>query len=103
MWPVVKLASSDARYTTAPPSSSSLPKRFIGVRSRNSRPRSVPSSRAEFNSVRKTPGAIALTQTPKRAHSTASDLVSEATADLLAEYAATSYRLTKDERDAMLM
>jgi hypothetical protein len=40
--------------------------------------------------VRKTPGAIALTQTPLADHSIASDFVSEATAALLAEYAATS-------------
>src|ERR1700704_3448799 len=89
-WPVTKLAASDDRNTAAPPSSSSLPNLFIGVRIRNSRPRSVPSSRAAFRSVRKTPGAIALTQTPNVAHSTASDLVSEATAALLAPYAATS-------------
>ncbi len=62
--PVTKLAASDARNTAAPPSSSSFPNRRIGVRSRNSRPRSVPSSRAAFRSVRKTPGARALTHTP---------------------------------------
>src|ERR1700681_742996 len=83
-WPVTKLAASEARNTTAPPSSSSFPNLFIGVRSRNSRPRSVPSSRVAFRSVRKTPGAIAFTQTPDLAHSIARDFVSEATAALLA-------------------
>ena len=43
----------------------------MGVRVRNSRPRSVPSSNPAFRSVRKTPGAIAFTQTPDLAHSMA--------------------------------
>ena len=33
-WPVTKLAASDARKTAAPPSSSSFPNLFIGVRSK---------------------------------------------------------------------
>jgi len=69
----------------APPSSSTFPNRRIGVRSRNSLPRSVPFSKAAFRSVGKTPGAMAFTQTPDVAHSRASDLVSEATAALLAQ------------------
>src|SRR6266851_2569755 len=84
-WPVTKLAASEARNTAAPTNSSSLPKRFIGVRKRYSLPRSVPSRSAELRSVRNTPGAIALTQTPWLAHSIASDLVKDATAALLAE------------------
>src|SRR5215217_4609889 len=83
-WPVTKLAASDARNTAAPASSSTSPNRFMGVRRRNSRPRSVPSSRAVFKGVRKTPGAIAFTHTPWGAHSIARDLVREATAALLA-------------------
>jgi len=83
--PVTKLALSEARNTAAPTSSSSFPKRFIGVRKRNSCPRAVPSSSAALRSVRKTPGAMAFTQTPWRAHSIARDLVSDATAALLAE------------------
>ncbi len=39
----------------------SLPKRRIGVRSKSSLPRSVPSSNAWFSSVRNTPGAMAFT------------------------------------------
>src|SRR5258705_2873003 len=38
--PVTKLAASDARKTAAPATSSTLPNRLIGVRNRNSRPRS---------------------------------------------------------------
>ena len=52
----------------------------------HSSPRPVPSSKAAFRSVRKTPGTKAFTQTLYLAHSTASDFVSDATADLLAEY-----------------
>ena len=48
-------AASEARKTAAPTSSSSLPKRFIGVRIRNSWPRGQSSS-AAFRSVLKTPG-----------------------------------------------
>src|SRR5712664_2670213 len=70
-WPVTKLAASDARNTAAPANSSSWPNRFIGVRSKNSCPRAVPSSRAAFKSVRNTPGTSALTQTPDVAHSIA--------------------------------
>src|SRR5882724_325423 len=87
--PVTKLAASEARNTHAPVSSSTLPNRCIGVRRRSSCARGVPFSNAEFSSVRNTPGAIALTQTPYRAHSIAKDLVKETTAALLAEYAAT--------------
>src|SRR5262250_3063978 len=101
-WPVTKLAASDARKTAAPTSSLSFPKRPMGVRVRNSLPRSVPSRRAALSSVRKTPGAMALTQTPLPAHSMASDFVSDATAALLAEYAATSKSATKLEREAIL-
>ncbi len=43
------------------------------------------------------------TQTPRWAHSIASDFVSETTAALLAEYAATSNSATKEESDAILM
>src|SRR5882757_1296809 len=101
--PVTKLAASEAKNTAAPANSSSCPNRCIGVRSRNSFPRSVPSSNPAFNSVRKTPGAIPFTQTPFVAHSIASDFVSEATAALLAEYAATSCSATNEAIDAMLM
>src|SRR6266404_1312578 len=80
-----KLAASEARNAAAPTNSSSLPKRFIGVRKRYSLPRSVPSRSAELRAVRNTPGAIALTQTPWLTHSMASDLVKDATAALLAE------------------
>ena len=62
--PVTKLA---ARRRGTPPrrqAPRACPKRFIGVRTWNSRPRSVPSSRFWFSGVRNTPGAIALTQTP---------------------------------------
>ena len=83
--PVTKRAASEARKTAAPASSSTLPKRPMGVRARNSFPRSELSSRFMLSSVRKTPGAMALTQTPCLAHSMASDCVSERTADLLAE------------------
>src|SRR6185503_12958561 len=82
--PVTKLAPSEARKTAAPCSSSTRPKRRMGVRSRNSWPRGVPSSRAALRSVRKTPGTIAFTQTPWAAHSTASDRVRAATPALLA-------------------
>src|SRR5262249_54769817 len=44
---------------------------------------------------------MAFTQIPWRAHSMAKDLVSDATAALLAEYAATSYSATNDESEAM--
>src|SRR5436190_7338008 len=88
--PVIKLAASDARKTAAPANSSTLPKRPIGVRIRNSWPRGVSSSSFSFNAVRKTPGAIAFTLTPCFAHSIARDFVSDPTAALLAEYAATS-------------
>src|SRR4051812_25576588 len=88
--PLTKLLASDERNTHAPTSSSTFPNRFMGVRRRNSRPRSVPSSRWRLRSVTNTPGAIALTHTPRAPHSIASDLVSEATAALLAAYAATS-------------
>jgi len=50
-----------------------------------------------------TPGHTAFTQTPRWAHSIASDFVSETTAALLAEYAATSNSATKEESDAILM
>ena len=56
-----------------------------------------------FSGVRKTPGAIALTFTPCFDHSIASDLVSEATAALLAAYAATSNSATNEDSEAMLM
>src|SRR5215471_15066613 len=82
--PVTNAAASDARNTAAPASSSTLPNRFIGVRIRNSRPRSVPSSSFRFNGVGKTPGAIAFTVTPRGANSIASCLVNIATAALLA-------------------
>ena len=75
----------------------------MGVRSRNSFPRAVPSSRVAFNFVRRTPGTSALTQTPCMAHSTARDLVREATADLLAPYAATSYSPTTEDSEQILM
>src|SRR5689334_22861408 len=102
MWPVKKLAESEARKTAAPTSSSNRPKRFIGVRRRNSCPLG-PSNNFAFKSVRNTPGAMAFTQTPWRAHSTAKDFVRDATALLLAEYAATSNSDTKDDRDAILI
>src|ERR1700721_3234 len=86
--PVVYDAASEARYTAAPTSSSVFPKRPIGERILNSRPRSVLSSSFAFKSVRKTPGAMALTSTPWRDHSTASDLVSAPTAALLTLYGA---------------
>src|SRR5262249_8012744 len=73
----------------------------MGVRNRNSFPRSVPSSNCALRSVRNTPGAMALTQIPLQAHSMAKDLVSEATAALLAEYAATSYNARNDEIEAI--
>ena len=38
-----KLAASELRNTAAPANSSTLPKRFMGVRNRNSLPRSVAS------------------------------------------------------------
>src|SRR5262249_47716621 len=101
--PVTKLAESDARNIAAPDSSSGLPKRFIGVRSKNSAPRGVPSRSFSFNAVRKTPGTIAFTHTPYGAHSIASDFVSDATPALLAEYAAISNRETNDVREPMLM
>src|SRR6266700_2310788 len=77
--PVTKLAASEARNTAAPTSSSRFPNRRIGVRTRNSSPRPVPSSNPAFRSVRKTPGAIALTHTPYLAHSTARVFVRDAT------------------------
>src|SRR5215469_8719103 len=81
--PVTKLAAGEARKTVAPTNSDNSPKRRIGVRIKHSSPRPVLSSKAAFRSVRKTPGTNAFTHTPWRAHSTASDLVSDATADLL--------------------
>jgi hypothetical protein len=47
----------------APASSSTLPKRFIGVRWSSSRPRSDSSISLALSGVRNTPGAIAFTQT----------------------------------------
>jgi len=66
----------------------------------NSCPRGVSSSNL-IQSGTKHPGAIAFTQTPRGAHSTAKDSVSEATAALLAEYAATSNRDTKVDSEAI--
>ncbi len=56
----------------------------MGVRISSSWPRGVLSSSLALRSVRKTPGAMALTVTPFFDHSTASDRVSEATPALLA-------------------
>src|SRR6185369_6684595 len=89
--PVTKLAASDAKNTAAPTNSSTSPKRPMGVRARNSLERGEPPVTSErLSSVINTPGAIAFTHTPCFAHSIAKDLVKEATAALLAEYAATS-------------
>src|SRR5262245_46916225 len=77
--PVTNVAASDARYTAAPTSSSRRPKRPIGVRVRNSWPRG-PFRISRLRSVSKTPGAIAFTVTPWRAHSTESARVRPATA-----------------------
>src|SRR6266496_1123964 len=99
--PVTKLAASEARNTAAPTNSSRLPKRRMGVRTRNSLPRGVPSKSARFRSVGNTPGAIAFTHTLCGAHSTASVFVSETTAALLAAYAATSKKPRPDDTDAI--
>src|SRR5260370_8138679 len=101
--PVTKLAASEARKTAAPASSSILPNLRIGVRIRNSRPRSVPSSRAAFKSVRNTPGTRALTQTPDVAHSIASDLVREATAAFLALYSPTPHTAPNHHPQPLLL
>src|SRR5688572_4487115 len=42
--PLTKRAASEERNTAAPANSSTFPNRFIGVRNKNSRPRSVSSS-----------------------------------------------------------
>src|SRR6266568_4427647 len=73
--PVTKLAASEARNTAAPTNSSRLPNLRIGVRTRNSASRDVPSSKGPFRLVRNTPGTRVLTQTPSLAHSLAKDLV----------------------------
>src|SRR5688500_10924971 len=101
-WPVTNDAASEARYTAAPTSSSTRPKRFIGVRASSSWPRGVSRS-AVFRFVRNTPGAIEFTVTLCGAHSTASARVRPATADLLATYAATSWRPTNDDSDPIVM
>ena len=101
--PLIKLAASLAKRTQAPTNSSGLPKRFIGVRIRNSRPRSVPLSNAEFSSVGKTPGAMQFTLMLSTAHSTASDLVKLRTAAFDAQYAVTCVSPTNELRLAMLM
>src|SRR6187402_1894143 len=88
--PLVKLAASDARYTHAPANSSVRPKRAWGVRKSSSCPRSVPCNSLELSSVGNTPGAMALTHTPRGPHSTARDWVSATTPALLTPYAATS-------------
>jgi len=44
---------------------------------------------------------MAFTSTPRDPHSTANDFVNEATAALLAAYAATSYSATNYESEAM--
>src|SRR5262249_24853290 len=67
--PLTKLAASEERKIAAPTSSSTRPKRPAGVRSSSSRPRSVPSMSRALSAVRNTPGAIAFTHTPWRAHS----------------------------------
>jgi hypothetical protein len=79
-----QLAASEDRKTAAPANSSIFPKRFIGVRNRNSWPRGVPASNCSFREVRNTPSMMALTQIPCAAHSTARDCVKDRTADLLA-------------------
>src|SRR6185503_20256105 len=84
-WPVTKLAASEARYTAAPASSSARPKRRRGVRASSSLPRGVPSMSWRVRAVGTTPGAMALTFTPRGPHSTARDLVREPTPALLAE------------------
>src|SRR5688500_10972883 len=99
----MKPAASDASSTAAPPTSDAVPKRCMGVRISSSRPRGVPSSSAWLNSVRKTPGAIALTLMPRRAHSTARLRVRPSTAAFDAAYAVTSVRLTNEFSEAMLM
>ena len=71
----------------------------VGVRNLNSCPR-APLRISRFRSVSKTPGAMALTVTPWRAHSTASARVKPATAALLAVYAATSCSPTNDASEA---
>jgi len=62
-----------------PASSSIWPKRFIGVRIFNSRPRSVCRISSAFNAVGNMPGAIAFTQMLKGASSMARVLVSAPT------------------------
>ena len=86
-----------------PTNSSVFPNRPIGVRIRSSLPRSLLSSSSALRAVRKTPGAIAFTVTPRELHSTARDLVSAPTAALLAAYAVTSFKLTKVFNEAMLI
>ena len=66
-----------------------------GCASELHRPRPVPTRSFSLRGVRKYPGAMALTQMPCFAHSIASDLVSDASPDLLALYAATSNRAKK--------
>ena len=84
-WPVRKLAASEASSTAAPTSSSGLPKRPMGVRISNSWPRGVPFTRSPFSSVGKTPGAMAFTEIPSRAHSQARLRVNESSADFAAQ------------------
>src|ERR1700722_15529797 len=86
----------------APPVSSSIaPKRFMGVRIFNSRPRAVCRISSPFSAVGKTPGAIALTQILWGASSMANDLVSAPTPALLTPYAATWLKPTKVVSEAM--
>lgn len=63
---------------------------LVGARVSTSSPRGVPINSVSLSGVRKYPGAIALTQSPCRAHSIANDFVKEATPALHAQYAATS-------------
>src|SRR5688572_2684370 len=99
--PVMKLAASEARKTAAPATSSGVPKRRIGVRVRISCPRSVPVSTELLICVGITPGAMALTLMPSRAHSMASVCVRDSTPIFETLYATTSYHATNDARLAM--
>src|SRR6185436_14764756 len=93
--PVTNDDACEPRKIAAPTSSSTRPVRPIGVLEASAAARSGISSTFEFIGVRNTPGAIALTRTPCLAHSLARHSVSIRTPALLAQYGATSLKLTK--------
>ena len=100
--PVTKLDASDARNTAAPTSSSTRPKRFIGVRIRNSCPRPDVSS-SRFRSVSEHAGRDGIDGDAVRRPLDGERAREAGHAALLAVYAATSCSPTNDASDAMVM